>query len=53
MNSGPRGFVNMGMAAPLMGGRGIAPQGPMHPRPLMDFAEQLEGPMNAPDKMQV
>ena len=52
-NLGPRGFVGMGMAAPLMGVRAIAPQGSMQPRPLMDFGEQPDGGVNPPEKMQV
>lgn len=51
-STGPRGFVGMGVAAPLMGARTMAPQGPMQPRPLMDFGER-PGTLNAPDKMQV
>ena len=43
----------MGTAAPLMGARAIAPQGPMQPRPLMDFGEQPDGVVNPPEKMQV
>lgn len=52
-NLGPRGFVGMGMAAPLMGVRAIAPQGSIQPRPLMDFGEQPDGGVNPPEKMQV
>lgn len=43
----------MGMAAPLMGVRAIAPQGSMQPRPLMDFGEQPDGGVNPPEKIQV
>jgi len=42
----------MGAGGPL-GGRPMAPRGPLQPRPLMDFGEQLEGTAYLPDQMQV
>ena len=42
----------MGAGGPL-GGRPMAPRGPLQPRPLMDFGEQLEGTVYPPDQMQV